>query len=100
MVPDGRENLSLAAAFEIGRLLGLSQLSIVSALLRGGKQFGIGRVRELLDKVTLFDLPKITDERIDLGRFVALKVIDDLVHNPVDMLGPRRPVADRDANLT
>jgi len=34
VVPEGGEDLSYAAAFEIGRLLALSQLSIVSALLR------------------------------------------------------------------
>jgi hypothetical protein len=34
VVPDGREDLSLAAAFEIGRLLALSQPSMVSALLQ------------------------------------------------------------------
>jgi hypothetical protein len=95
VVPDGREDLSLAAAFEIGRLLGLSQLSVVSALLRfRGEQFGAGRVREILSKVTPFKLPELVDQRIDLGRFVALQVIGDLVKNPGDMLGPRRPVAD------
>ncbi len=95
VVPDGREDLSLAAAFEIGRLLGLSQLSVVSALLRfRGEQFGAGRVREILSKFTAFKLPELVDQRIDLGRFVALEVIGDLVKNPADMLGPRRPVAD------
>jgi hypothetical protein len=34
IVPDRREDLSLAAAFEIGRLLALSQPSMVAALLR------------------------------------------------------------------
>ena len=49
VIPDGREDLSLAAAFEIGRLLALSQLSMVSALLRfRAEQFGAGRVREVL----------------------------------------------------
>ena len=41
VVPDGREDISLAAAFEIGRLLGLSRPSVVAALLRwrqGGYQ--------------------------------------------------------------
>lgn len=33
VIPDGREDLSLAAAFEIGRLLALSQPSMVAALL-------------------------------------------------------------------
>jgi hypothetical protein len=95
IVPDGREDLSLAAAFEIGRLLGLSQLSVVSALLRfRNEQFGAGRVREILSKVTDFKLPEFVKERIDLGRFVAVQMIGDLAKNPADMLGPRRPIAD------
>lgn len=95
VVPDGREDLSLAAAFEIGRLLALSQLSVVSALMRfRGEQFGIGRVRELLAQVTAFDLPELVDTRIDLGRFVALQMIGDMVKNPERMIGPRRPIAD------
>jgi hypothetical protein len=36
--PDGRENLSLAAAFEIGRLLALAEPSVVAALLNWRKQ--------------------------------------------------------------
>jgi hypothetical protein len=95
VVPDGREDLSLAAAFEIGRLLGLSQLSIVSALLRfRGEQFGAGRVRELLSVLTPYVLPALVDARIDLGRFVAVQMIGEMVKNPADTLGPRRPVAD------
>ena len=38
VVPDGREDLSLATAFEIGRLLALSQPAMVSALLRWRQQ--------------------------------------------------------------
>ena len=34
VVPDGREDISLAAAFEIGRLLALSRPSMVSSLMR------------------------------------------------------------------
>jgi hypothetical protein len=95
VVPDGREDLSLAAAFEIGRLLGLSQLSIVSALLRfRGEQFGAGRVRELLAHVAPFAIPELVDERIDLGRFIAVQMIGELVKNPEQMIGPRRPIAD------
>ena len=95
VVPDGREDLSLAAAFEIGRLLGLSQLSVVSALLRfRAEQFGAGRLREILSKVTPFELPEIVDQRVDLGRFVALQVLGTLAQNPSAMIGPRRPIAD------
>lgn len=102
VVPDGREDLSLASAFEIGRLLGLSQLSIVSALLRfRGEQFGAGRARELLTRVTDFDLPRpgLTLE-IDLGRYVALQVLDSMVKHPADTIGPRRPVADPGRELS
>jgi hypothetical protein len=95
VIPDGREDLALAAAFEIGRLLALSQLSVVSALLRfRGEQFGAGRVREMLAQVLPFALPELVNERIDMGRFVALQVLDVLAANPERMIGPRRPVAD------
>jgi hypothetical protein len=95
VVPDGREDLSLAAAFEIGRLLGLSQLSVVAALLRfRGEQFGVGRARELLDGITAFEIPAIVDQRVDLGRFVALRTLSEMAKNPAEVIGPRRPVAD------
>lgn len=95
VVPDGREDLALAAAFEIGRLLALSQLSVVSALMRfRSEQFGVGRIRELIAQLTPFNIPEIVDARIDLGRFVALQMIDQLVKNPAQMIGPRRPIAD------
>ena len=95
VVPDGREDLALAAAFEIGRLLALSQLSVVSALMRfRSEQFGVGRIRELIAQLTPFKIPEIVDARVDLGRFVALQMIDELVKNPAQMIGPRRPIAD------
>ncbi len=95
VVPDGREDLSLASAFEIGRLLALSQLSVVSALIRfRSEQFGIGRIRELLARLSPYAIPKIVDTRVDLGRFVALQMIGDLVGNQAERLGPRRPIAD------
>lgn len=95
VVPDGREDLSLAAAFEIGRLLGLSQLSIVAALLRfRTEQFGAGRVRELLATLTPFKMPPLVDATIDLGRFVAAQMVGEIIKRPADTIGPRRPVAD------
>jgi hypothetical protein len=99
VIPDGREDLSLAAAFEIGRLLALSQLSVVSALLRfRGEQFGAGRVREILAQLLPFDLPAVVAtagaEYVDLGRFVAVQMIDAMANNTAQMLGPQRPVAD------
>lgn len=99
VIPDGREDLALASAFEIGRLLALSQLSVVSALLRfRAEQFGAGRVRELLAEVLAFELPELAANAggryVDLGRLVAVQVIDELARDPERMLGPRRPVAD------
>ena len=98
VIPDGREDLSLAAAFEIGRLLALSQLSVVSALLRfRAEQFGAGRVREMLAELMPFAIPSLAalrDERIDMGRFVALQVLPLLAKNTDRMIGPQRPVAD------
>jgi hypothetical protein len=66
VVPGGREDLGLAAAYEIGRLLGLSQLSVVSALTRfRAAQFGAGRVRTMLggivEGVVAGELPELTD---------------------------------------
>ena len=101
VVPGGREDLSLAAAFEIGRLLGLSQLSIVSALLRfRGEQFGAGRVRELLSTLTPFNIPPLIDTTVDLGRFVAVQMLGEFVKNPAETIGPRRPIADPGRELS
>jgi hypothetical protein len=99
VIPDGREDLTLAAAFEIGRLLALSQLSVVSALLRfRAEQFGAGRVREILSHLVDFDLPKLASNAgagyVDLNRFVAVQMIDALAQDPDRMLGPQRPLAD------
>jgi hypothetical protein len=99
VIPDGREDLTLAAAFEIGRLLALSQLSVVSALLRfRAEQFGAGRVREILSHLVDFDLPKLVSNAgagyVDLNRFVAVQMIDALAQDPERMLGPQRPLAD------
>lgn len=95
IVPDGREDLSLAAAFEIGRLLALSQLSVVSALLRfRSEQFGAGRVRELFAQLLAIELPAATSTRADLGRYVALQALGAIARDPARVIGPRRPVAD------
>jgi len=84
-----------ARAFEIGRLLALSQLSVVSALLRfRSEQFGAGRIRELLSHIVGFELPSIAEQRVDLGRLVAVSVVSGLAKNPGQTIGPRRPVAD------
>lgn len=53
VVPDGREDLSLAIAFEIGRLLALSRPAFVSALMQWRReQFGSERARRLAGRAT------------------------------------------------
>jgi hypothetical protein len=95
VVPDGREDLAYAAAFEIGRLLALSQLSLVSALMRfRNEQFGAARVRKLLEDITKVKIPGVLNASVDLSRFVALRMIEEMVVNPAQVLGPRRPIAD------
>jgi len=101
VVPGGREDLALAAGYEIGRLLGLSQLSVVSALTRfRAAQFGAGRVRTVVGGIVATvlgtELPELTDrlDQFTLGRFVALAVLDEVSASAPTTLGPRRPLAD------
>ena len=50
LVPDGREDISLAALFEIGRLLTLNKPMLVAALMSWRAElFGAARARELAD---------------------------------------------------
>ncbi|MFN7929973.1 MAG: hypothetical protein U0Y68_19045 [Blastocatellia bacterium] len=101
VVPDGREDLSYAAAFEIGRLLALSQLSIVSAMMRfRGEQFGAARIRQLLADITALQIPAVLNAGATMSHFVALQMIDNIVQNPARIIGPRRPVADPGRELT
>jgi hypothetical protein len=100
-VPDGHEDLSYAAAYEIGRLLALSQLSIVSALLRfRHEQFGAGRVKHLLETIIAGALLPELDDLYDLSHLVASGLLDKVATKPVAVGGPPRPVADPGRPLT
>lgn len=101
VVPDGREDLSLAAAFEIGRLLALSQPSVVRALLAWrAEQYGAERVRQLLS--VLDSAPRIAAlingqaQALGaafgplLGRHLVLAAAAD----PGKVLAPTRPLVD------
>jgi len=96
VVPDGREDISLAAAFEIGRLLALARPSMIAALMRW-RQTGYQTARrdtvwgelggflgDLLGEYTL-------DARIGvhLGRGLAKAI----TVRPRDFLGDPRPLA-------
>jgi len=50
LVPDGREDISLAALFEIGRLLTLNKPTLVATLMHWRRElFGAARARQLAD---------------------------------------------------
>jgi hypothetical protein len=97
LTPDGREDVSLAAAFEIGRLLGLSQPALVSALVRWrGEQFGAARahtIGDVLTKDTPFT-PDATRPGPELGRLVGLQMMTMAGQAPDTVAGPARPPVD------
>lgn len=93
-VPDGRDDLTYAAAFEIGRLLALSQLSIVSALLRfRGEQFGRERVRQVVEAHVPF-AGLLTDRDAALARLVSVHLVEALATRTDVTVGPSRPLVD------
>ncbi len=96
VIPDGREDLSLATAFEIGRLLTLSQPSIIASLMRWRQaDYHAARLHSLLvsNRGLWQELLGVDFEKIDLhkigpmaGRFFA----DAIVKNPEQFLGNPR----------
>jgi hypothetical protein len=100
IVPDGREDLTYAAAFEIGRLLALAQPSVVAALLRWRQeQFGAERARKLAETIAA-GLPVLGDVLAGrppiavIGPLVAGRILLAAAADPVAVLGPSRPPAD------
>jgi hypothetical protein len=104
ITPDGREDLSLAAGFEIGRLLALSQPSAVSALMRWRReQFGADRARQLgsmaVAKLTALKVA-ITGSIADLGQLVGKQIVLQTAKDPAKVLAPDRPLVDPGRPLT
>jgi hypothetical protein len=105
VVPDGREDVSLAAAFEIGRLLALSQPAVVNALLRWRQeQFGTERAARLAaealaDALSVLgqDLPQ---RDAGLGALVGRKLVEAAAAQPDAVLAPARPLVDPGRPLT
>ena len=95
VVPDGREDISLASAFEIGRLLALSRPSVISALVRW-RQLGYQAANlaggyagsELIDLLAGIDLE--VDRAIGgkVGAFLASKFVDQ----PAKVFGDPSPL--------
>lgn len=99
IVPDGREDLSLAIAFEIGRLLALSRPAFIGALMQWRReQFGAERARCLARRATASatklanTIKNSTAANIGplLGKTLVLETSQK--HNAV--LGPSRPLSD------
>lgn len=97
MTPDGREDVSLAVAFETGRLLAMSQPSFVAALQRWrAERFGAARVR-VNQRAAFFDRRHFLDGLLpgpDLERFLEAIEIGELPlileTGLVDMLDRRK----------
>jgi hypothetical protein len=104
IVPDGREDISLAAAFEIGRLLGLSRPSIVAALLRWRQQgFQTAQLLSAFAALPAYaqaiDGLGLTVDRAVGGRLGAL-VAQSTVARPSVVLGDPAPAATSGRPLT
>lgn len=93
VIPDGREDLSLAAAFEIGRLLALSQPSLVAALMQW-RQTGYQAVRGhvIWDAILAgLDLGGVTAQSGPaLGGLLARGLATAIAKDPGGTIGPPR----------
>lgn len=91
VIPDGREDISLATAFEIGRLLALSKPAMVAALMRWRQsQFQAARSKTLWGDIAErlpFELDG-ADVRSMLERKLRTLITDD----PDQFIGAHRPL--------
>ena len=99
VVPDGREDLSLAIAFEIGRLLALSRPAFVSALMQWRReQFGAERARRLarLAGKSIGKLADILKEGMvaSLGPLIGKTFVLETAAKPQNVLGEFRPLVE------
>lgn len=95
-IPDGREDLSLAAAFEIGRLLALSQPSVVRAQMAWrGESFGKARARALAGEIA--QVPALRNLLLGAGGSLAdlltRHAVLQAAARPGKVLAPTRPLA-------
>ena len=93
VVPDGREDLSLASAFEIGRLLALSRPSATAALLRWRQgAYQVSRTRttwSVLDQAVFGGLlAQLDPTLVAVDSLLAKQFVGAMVKNPERVLGP------------
>lgn len=109
MTPEGREDVSLAVAFETGRLLAMSQPSFVAALMRWRDEaFGAARARQgqkfaIADKLALLDrfvdvatLEKFNTALLlgNLGRELEGSLLGEIERQKIRVVGNPRPPVD------
>ncbi len=98
VVPDGREDVALAAAFEIGRLLALSKPGVVGALMAWrGELFGAARAqqlgRHLFDELVVGFSVAAGLGRLRLQDLVANRLVRSYADAAVERVGPAAPDA-------
>jgi hypothetical protein len=93
--PEGREDLSLASAFEVGRLLAMSDTQFLASLRRWARRgFAIRRTRSLLDDLVSIR-PDLLDHRLlDIGRLLAIDILTPggIGGDPRALLGDPLPI--------
>ncbi|MGZ8458363.1 MAG: hypothetical protein ACXWZ4_17285, partial [Gemmatirosa sp.] len=100
VVPDGREDLSLAGAFEIGRLMALARPSIVAALLRWRQvHYQSARRQAIWDAQRPFLVALLgtaLPERIpvDFGVHLGRALAGAIAARPETFVGDPRPLVD------
>lgn len=72
---EGREDLSLASAFEVGRLLAMSDAQFLASLRRWARRgFAVRRDRNVFDGLPGIR-PGLLDHVVDLGRLLAVEIL-------------------------
>lgn len=98
VIPDGREDLSLASAFEVGRLLTLSQPSIIASLMRWRQgHYHAARMSSLIQSNRKF-WEEVLGPQFEINDFYQLGpmsgrfFVDNIVKQPEVFLGSPRPL--------